>query len=38
MRGHHQVQFNAAQLSSGVYYYILRSADQQMTGKMLLIK
>ncbi|HAC15281.1 MAG TPA: hypothetical protein DCE78_04970, partial [Bacteroidetes bacterium] len=38
MRGHHQVQFNAAQLSSGVYYYILRTADQQMTGKMLLIK
>lgn len=38
IRGHHQVQFNAAQLSSGVYYYILRSADQQLTAKMLLIK
>jgi hypothetical protein len=36
--GSHSVQFNAAQFSSGVYFYTLHAGDYFQTKKMLLIK
>ncbi len=36
--GNHTVQFDASQLSSGMYLYRLYSGDQVLTNKMLLIK
>lgn len=36
--GTHKVNFNAAHLNSGVYYYSLESATGKMTKKMLLVK
>jgi hypothetical protein len=36
--GSHSVHFNAADLSSGVYYYTLYAGGQQSTRKMLLVK
>jgi len=37
-RGSHSVVFNADQLSSGVYYYMLRTDTKTFTKKMLIIK
>jgi N-acetylneuraminic acid mutarotase len=36
--GNHSVDFNASELSSGVYFYTLRAGDFTATKKMLLIK
>jgi len=36
--GQHQVNFNASSLSSGVYYYTLKTGDFTSTRKMMLIK
>lgn len=36
--GSYTVKFNGANLSSGVYYYSLRTADNTVTNKMLLVK
>jgi hypothetical protein len=36
--GEHQVMFNAQNLASGVYIYRLVTGEQQLTGKMILIK
>jgi len=36
--GQHQIQFDASQLSSGMYFYRLQSGDFMETKKMLLIK
>ncbi|MCA0447037.1 MAG: T9SS type A sorting domain-containing protein [Bacteroidetes bacterium] len=36
--GFHQVEFNAAGLSSGVYYYQIKAGNDIKTGKMLLAK
>jgi hypothetical protein len=36
--GRHQILYNGAALASGLYYYVLRSADGLQTRKMLLIK
>jgi len=36
--GDHQVNFNAANLSSGLYYYTLKSGSFKSTKKMILIK
>ena len=36
--GNHTVQFDASDLSSGVYYYTLQAAGVQSTRKMLLVK
>jgi hypothetical protein len=36
--GNYSIEFNASQLSSGVYYYTLRSGDFNATKKMVLIK
>ena len=36
--GNHEVRFNASQLSSGVYFYRLRTNSTVKTGKMMLIK
>ena len=36
--GQHQIQFDASQLSSGMYFYRLQSGDFIETKKMLLIK
>lgn len=37
-KGVHQVSFNAASLTSGVYFYTLNSCGQSQTKRMLLIK
>jgi hypothetical protein len=36
--GSHQVQFNASNLSTGMYFYKLQTADQVFTKKMTLVK
>lgn len=36
--GNHSVMFNAENLSSGVYIYILRAGDVMLTQKMMLVK
>jgi len=36
--GFHQVEFNAAGLSSGIYYYQIKAGNEVKTGKMLLAK
>ena len=36
--GHHQIEFNASQHPSGVYFARLQAGDLMQTGKMLLIK
>ena len=36
--GYHQVEFNAASLPSGVYFYQLRAVDYIQTRKMILLK
>ncbi len=36
--GNHSVNFNAADLNSGVYFYILETGETKFTKKMLLIK
>ena len=36
--GNYSVQFDASRFSSGVYFYVLKTGDFQMTRKMLLIK
>lgn len=36
--GTHNVRFDAANLSSGIYFYQLSTGNQQLTGKMTLIK
>ncbi|MDZ7721572.1 MAG: DNRLRE domain-containing protein [candidate division KSB1 bacterium] len=38
MRGMHRVIFDAVDLPSGVYVFALKSAEQLVTGKMLLLK
>ena len=37
-QGHHSVNFNAANLTSGVYYYTLQTENVNITKKMLLVK
>jgi hypothetical protein len=37
-RGSHTIQFNAKDLTSGVYYYTLRFGDQVKSNKMFLVK
>jgi hypothetical protein len=36
--GHHQVEFNAQNLPSGVYFYLLEAGEYVQTRKMLLVK
>lgn len=36
--GAHEIEFDASQLSSGVYYYRLETATQQATRKMILLR
>ena len=36
--GSYDVGFNASGLSSGVYFYKLKTADQEMTKKMILLR
>jgi hypothetical protein len=36
--GKHQYNFNSANISSGVYYYVLSTGEKNITGKMLLLK
>ncbi|MDZ7260683.1 MAG: T9SS type A sorting domain-containing protein [candidate division KSB1 bacterium] len=36
--GNHEVQFSGANLTSGIYFYKLQSADQVITKKMMLVK
>jgi hypothetical protein len=36
--GTHSVSFNGMDLSSGVYYYRLRTNDEVLTGRMILSK
>ncbi len=36
--GNYDVGFNASGLSSGVYFYKLKTADQEMTRKMILLR
>jgi hypothetical protein len=36
--GTHQVTFDGSGLASGIYLYVLNSADQTITGKMTLLK
>jgi hypothetical protein len=36
--GYHQVEFNAINLSSGVYFYQLKAGDFISTKKMILLK
>lgn len=36
--GFHKVNYDGRNLSSGVYFYVLRSAGKTLTGKMLLLK
>ncbi len=36
--GEHQVRFDGSNLSSGVYYYLLRTEESVLTNKMLLLK
>jgi hypothetical protein len=37
-RGEYEVQFNAAGLSSGIYYYRLTAGDYSSAKKMILMK
>ena len=36
--GHHQVEWDAAEFSSGVYYYVMRAGNFTQIRKMVLIK
>jgi hypothetical protein len=36
--GHHQVEWNAENLPSGVYYYMIKSGDFRDVKKMILLK
>ena len=36
--GHHQVEWNATGLASGIYYYMIRTGEFQDVKKMVLIK
>jgi len=36
--GNHQIQFEARELASGVYYYQLLTKDNSQTSKLLLMK
>jgi hypothetical protein len=36
--GKFTINFNAAHLSSGIYFYILRSGGKMMSNKMVLVK
>ncbi len=36
--GHHQVEWNAVNMPSGVYYYIIKSGEYQDAKKMILLK
>ena len=36
--GTYDVGFNASGLSSGVYFYMLKTAEQEMTKKMILLR
>ena len=36
--GFHKIDFNASSLSSGVYFYSLRSNNKTLTNRMILIK
>ena len=36
--GNYSVEFNGADLSSGLYFYILKTPNQSVTRKMLLVK
>ena len=37
-QGYHQINFDASQLSSGVYYYTLKTDTKKFTKKMLMVK
>ena len=36
--GHHQVEWNATGIASGIYYYMIRTGEFQDVKKMVLIK
>jgi len=38
LAGRYEVEFNASNYSSGVYFYRLKSAGKDMTRKMILLK
>ena len=36
--GYHKVRFNASQLSSGIYFYVLKTGDYKIVKKLMLVK
>jgi hypothetical protein len=36
--GSYEYEFDASDLSSGIYYYILQSGEYKISGKMVLVK